>query len=261
MLRKNFLKEKLESGQSVLGTFCTVPSVALCDVLASSEPDFIVIDCEHGPISFETAQGMVIACESQNVSPVVRVADLGAVDILKSLDIGAHAVQVPNITTAQNVRKVIEYYKYPPAGNRGFSPFTRAGEYSLDNAKKLTAQANRNVLTVVHIEGLSAIDHIEEILEIKELDIIFLGLFDISKSLGIPGEVEHPRVIKLLKDLTGKIDRASKIAGTIAMNARQMEEFLDWGLRYITYSVDCEVIRKTYRDIYAHRRKLNPVSS
>lgn len=256
MLKRNFLKEKLEMGQSVIGTWSIVPSPVITDIIACTGIDFLIIDSEHGPINFETAQNMVIACESRGVSPVMRVGGVIESDVLKALDIGIHCLQVPNITLKSDIEELIKFSKYPPLGNRGFSPFTRAGNYSLDSAKTLTQVANDNVLIAIHLEGKDAIENIDEILETKGLDIIFIGLFDISKSLGIPGEVNNPKVISLLKTAVDKINKAGKYSGTIANNNEQLKRFLDIGLKYITYSVDCEVLSSSYKNIVTSFRTL-----
>lgn len=257
MLRKNFLKEKLISGQTVIGTWSIMPSVVATDIIASTGMDFIIIDSEHGPINFETAQNMVIACESRSVSPVMRISGINEADILKALDIGVHCIQIPNITTKDDIKKLINMVKYPPHGNRGFSPFTRAGNYSSENSGELIKAANENVLVAVHIEGRQAVDNIEEILEINELDILFIGLFDISKSLGIPGEVNNPKVLEILKKTTEKINSTGKYPGTIVNSIDQFQRFLDYGLKYITYSVDCEILSSSYKQINAKVRALN----
>lgn len=249
MVWKNFLKEKLQKGIPVIGTWSNIPSVIVADIIATSGMDFIIIDSEHGPITFETAQGIAIACESRSVSPVMRVGGIEESDILKALDIGVHCIQVPNVACKEDIERLIRMAKYPPLGNRGFSPFTRAGGYSLENAKELPKIANENTLVAIHIEGKDAIDNIDEILEFSGIDIIFIGLFDISKSIGIPGEVTSAKVIDILKSVTEKINHAGKFPGTIANSIEQMAEFIGYGVKYITYSVDCEVIYSSYRKI------------
>jgi 4-hydroxy-2-oxoheptanedioate aldolase len=247
MLKINFLKEKLQAGKTVLGTWSVIPSPVVADVIAAAGVDFLIIDSEHGPINFETAQNMVMACESRGVSPVMRLWGVNEGEILKALDIGAHCVQIPNVTCRAEIEAVVRMAKYPPAGNRGFSPFTRAGAYTHENAARLTASANENTLICVHIEGKAAIDNISEFLAIKELDIIFIGLFDISKSLGIPGQVNDPRVQQILADLSARIVKAGKYPGTIATDAAQLEKFMAAGVKYITYSVDCEMLGRSYK--------------
>lgn len=247
MLKTNFLKQKLGSGKAVLGTWCVIPSPGVADVIAASGVDFLIIDSEHGPINFETAQNMVVACESRGVSPVMRLSGVNEGEILKALDIGVHCVQIPNVTSRAEIESVVRMAKYPPSGNRGFSPFTRAGGYSHENARQLTLSGNENTMIAVHIEGKEAIENISEFLAIKELDIIFIGLFDISKSLGIPGQVNDPKVQQILMDLAGRITKAGKYPGTIATDAAQLVRFTGAGVKYLTYSVDCEMLSRSYK--------------
>lgn len=246
MLRDNFVKKKLINGDVVIGTWSIIPSPIVTDILCSSGLDFIIIDSEHGPISFETAQEMAMVCESRQVSPIMRVGDISEVDILKALDIGMHGVQIPNVQNYSDVEKIIKYSKYPPLGNRGFSPFTRSGDYSLKNAKIITQKANANTLIGINVEGEDAIKNIDKILELENLDIVFIGLFDLSKSMGIPGEVENSKVLKYLEQLTKKILDSGKFPGTIATSVETKKMFIEMGLKYLLYLVDCEVLKSGY---------------
>jgi 4-hydroxy-2-oxoheptanedioate aldolase len=257
MLRKNFVKEKLKSGKNVLGTWSIIPSIIVSDIIASTGIDFIIIDSEHGPVTYEIAQNLVIACESRNVSPIMRVSGVVESDILKALDIGVHGIQIPNVTTERDIEMAMNFAKYPPIGNRGFSPFTRAGCYSADNATELHNFANGNVLIIIHVEGLDAINNIERILEINDLDVIFIGIYDISKSLGIPGDVNNPKVIEILKTLTAKINNAGKYPGTIVTNIDQLKVGMDFGIKYFTYSVDCSIIKSNYQKIVDDFKKID----
>jgi len=252
MLNKNYLKDKLENGESVIGTWAIIPSTVTTDIIASSGVDFIIIDAEHGPISFEVAQNMVITCESRGVSPVMRVGNIDEVDILRALDVGVHCIQIPNINTKNDVEKLVGLAKYPPIGKRGFSPFTRAGNYSINNATTLTKKANENTLIAINIEGKEAIEDIDNILKIKELDIIFIGLFDLSKALGIAGNVDDPLVLNYLEELTLKINKSGKYTGTITTSKEKIGEFLSMGLQYIVHLVDCEMLKKSYTDVVTH---------
>ena len=249
MLKCNFLKKKLENGDPVLGTWSVIPSTITTDIIASCGLDFIIIDTEHGPISFEKAQEMAIACDSHSVSPVMRVGAINESDILRALDIGVHCIQIPNVNSKRDVEQIINYAKYPPEGERGFSPFTRAGNYSINSSKVLTEYANQNTLIAINIEGEQAIQDIDNILELKSLDIIFIGLFDLSKALGIPGDVQNPKVIRHLEFLTKKINEKGKYAGTITTDMSSIDLYLNLGIKYLVHLVDCELIRNSYANV------------
>ncbi len=255
MIKTNYLKEKLMKDLPVIGTWVVVPSINNIDIISSSGVDFVIIDREHGPITFETAQEMSIACQARNVSPLMRVGDIQKSFIQNALDIGVHGIQIPNIETKHDALKVVNYSKYPPIGNRGFSPFTRAGDYTNLNSKKLLEGSNDNTLVVLNIEGKDAIKNIDEIVSVKYVDIIFVGLFDLSKELNIPGEIENPKIFDALKLIAKKCQDNGIWVGTIATNLNQIEKFIGIGLKYIVYGVDCNLLKSSYENAVKHFRQ------
>ncbi len=248
MIRENFLKKKLDAGNVVIGTWSIIPSPVVADIISQSGLDFVIIDNEHGPISFETAQEMMMACELNGVSPLYRPPGVIEADILKGLDIGAHGLQVPNVESASQVKSIIDFSKFPPLGNRGFSPFVRASGYSNKNSEEQFAKANDNVLVGVNIEGEKGIKNFEAFLEIENLDIIFIGTFDLSKVLGTPGDVENPMLLKELEKMTKKARAAGKNIGTITTSNESIKRCKDFGMNYLVHYVDCEMLRKSYAD-------------
>jgi 4-hydroxy-2-oxoheptanedioate aldolase len=179
----------------------------------------------------------------------MRVADVCEADILRALDVGVHGIQVPNISDTKEINRIIHYAKYPPLGNRGYSPFTRAGGYSLENAKTLPEIANNNTMIGINVEGKEAIENIDSILSIEGLDIVFIGLFDLSKALGIPGRVNDKSVTDYLSQLTDKINESGKYPGTIATNIDQIKTYTAMGIKYLVYLVDCDMLRRAYADV------------
>ncbi len=246
MLFVSPLREKLRAGRSVLGTFCTLPSPHLMDVIGGSGLDFAVLDGEHGPLSFETAQLMTVALQARAVAPLVRVAGPNESDILRALDIGSAGIHVPNIRTAEDLESVIAFAKYEPRGRRGFSPFMRACGYSHANTQEYLASANERSLIAVHVEGQAGLNLLDRFLGTEEVDVLFVGLFDLTKSMGIAGQVDHPRVDEVLQSIGEKAKAAEKVWGTIVTSHVQTEKFRQYGMRYFTYSVDCEVIGRAY---------------
>jgi len=252
MLKQNFIKEKLATGNPVIGTWTVIPSLVTTDIVSSSGLDFLIIDSEHGPINFESAQEMCMVCESNNVSPIMRLGGVIESELLRALDIGVHGVQVPNVSSIEETKKIVQYSKYPPQGNRGFSPYTRAGSYSKESSKKLFEESNENTLIAINIEGIEAIENIDSILSVNELDIVFIGTYDLSKALGIPGETTDSKIQETLKDLTKKINKSGKVTGTIATDLKQIDMYLDMGMSYIVYLVDCYVLNKGYIEAVNH---------
>ena len=249
MLKKNFLKEKLDSNQLTIGTWNIIDSPMVVDVIASSGIDFIVIDAEHGAISYETAQVMIGLCEGYNVTPIMRVGEINESLILRALDIGVHGVQLPNITTADDAKLFVQFAKYPPIGIRGFSPYTKAGLYDVSNGKNMPKIANKNTLLIANVEGQDGMDNLEEIAQVDGIDVIFIGLFDMSKSFGIAGDVENPKVIQKLDEAISIIHKYGKKVGSIASNLKMLSTLKEKEIDYLTYSVDTGMLKESYQNM------------
>jgi len=246
MLKKNYLKEKLDNNKLTIGTWNIINSTMVIDVIASSGLDFIVIDAEHGAISYETAQTMISICESYNVTPIMRVGEINESLILRALDIGIHGVQLPNISTAKDAERFVKFAKYPPMGIRGFSPYTKAGLYDVSRGKEMPNIANNNTLLIANVEGEEGMNNLEEIVKVIGIDVIFIGLFDMSKSLGIAGDVQHPKVINKLDEAIEIIHKNGKKVGSIASNIDMLEMLKKKNIDYLTYSVDTGMIKESY---------------
>lgn len=247
--RNNVLKEKLSRGEPVLGTWVTIPSAVALDVICSTGLDFVILDTEHGPLSIERIQELAMVAESSGVSPVARVTTLSEGDILRVLDTGVCGVQVPNVDSATQAAQIVKYAKFPPLGNRGFSPFTRAGGYGGFDRKKLTQDLNAQGLVVINIEGDDVLDRVDSILAVEGIDVVFIGLFDLSKAMGVPGDVNNPRVQQALKTIVDKVKASGKVAGTIATSSADMDKYLEMGLQYLVYLVDADMLRSAYGSV------------
>ena len=248
MIKKNFLKEKLLKGEPTIGTWVSIPSEINTEIISLAGLDFVIIDQEHGPIGFETAQKMAISAELHSTSPILRLGDINKAFFQNALDIGIHGIQIPNVEKKEDAERIIQYSKFPPLGERGLSPFTRAGGYNRNNSDVITS-SNSNTLVILNIEGRGALENLDQILEISEVDIIFVGLYDLSKSLGIPGQVNDKKVFEHLELITKKALDSKKFVGTIATSKDAIKDFINLGMTYLVYSVDCDVLRNSYQEI------------
>ncbi len=242
------LKERLRGGETVIGTFSGIPSPSLVEAIGYSGLDFIVIDSEHGPVEMQTAENLVRAAEITGMVPIIRVPCNESHLILRALDIGAHGVQVPHVSTKEEAELAIEYSKYHPQGKRGLSPFTRAGEYGLA-AENHVFRINENVIVVVNIEGVEGVQNLSEITSVPEIDVIFIGPYDLSQSLGKPGQVEDHEVVSCIKDSVKEIKNNGKSCGSFARDKKYLEILVDCGVQYIAYSLDSHIILQSYKNL------------
>lgn len=249
MLKKNHSLDKLNSGDQILGTWNIINSPLVVDIICSTGIDFLVIDSEHGAVSYETAQTLAMVCESHSVSPIFRVGGVIEDQILRALDIGMHGIQVPNIRSAEEMHRLVEFAKYPPVGRRGFSPYTRAGGFDNGNAKKLTRVGNSNTFLIVNVEDEYGLDNLKDIVAIETVDVIFIGLFDLSKSLGIPGDVQSPLVLEKLTEAIEVVHAANKKVGSIASSLEMLNLLKGMRVDYLTYSVDSGILFDGYTKV------------
>lgn len=250
----NNLKQKLKSGELVVGPWCVIPSPSVSQIIASSGLDFIIIDMEHGPHDYRTMEDMIRACEIEGCSPVVRVPKNDEAFILRALDIGAHGIIIPHIESPQDAEFAISCSKYFPLGKRGFSPFTRAGGYSLNNVKNHSERQNEFTLVILLLEGIEGINNIDNILRIKDItekvDVIYIGAYDLSQAIGFPGQVDHPEVRRKLKECIDKI-KSSGIAagGYVAKSGEDFSWMVEMGMQFITVLPDCTVIYHAFETL------------
>lgn len=235
------LKRRLRAGETVIGPFVIIPSVPLVDTLGYSGMDFCIIDTEHGPISQESATDLVIAAQGVGVAPIIRVGDNDERLILRALDIGADGVQVPQINVIQDAEAVVHAAKYAPIGERGLSIFTRAGNYFKDGGSDHTNRQNDETMTVVHIEGKRGLDNLESIMTVDGIDVLFLGPYDISQSLGVPGDVRNPIVESALREATAKARSRGRAVGSYAKDVEMGKWLIDLGIQYISINVDATI--------------------
>jgi len=149
--------------------------------------DFVIIDAEHGPISIQSAQNMIRAAETANITPIIRVANNDEDLILRALDIGAQGIEIPQINSKSQAIKAVRSVKYAPQGERGVCRYVRAANYSSMDKYEYFKSANNETIIIAHIEGVKGINNLDEILSVPDMYVIFIGPYDLSQSLGIPG--------------------------------------------------------------------------
>ena len=245
----NNFKEKLLTGTSVFGPFMKTADPAFVEATGYAGFDFVILDMEHGPVSLETMQNNVRAALISGIVPVIRTRDRQAESISQALDIGALGIQVPQITTAREIENVISAAKFSPKGERGVCRFVRAAEYSSLPGKEYFKRANQSLL-IVQVEGKKALDNIDEILQVEEVDVFFIGPYDLSQSLGVPGQIDHPAVLKVINQLLEEAQKRSCALGVFADNVTDALKWKKFGLNYISYSVDVGIYYSACKDLY-----------
>ncbi|MBI2108807.1 MAG: aldolase [Parcubacteria group bacterium] len=255
MRKPNTLKKRLKSGGGCIGTWSIIPSATAANVMAVAGLDFVIIDMEHGPASFETAEDMVRAIEGESRTPLIRVSNNDRFMILRALETGAHGIVVPNIETAEQAQDAVSAIKYAPFGSRGMSPFTRASGYNAVGQKDRIKNENEEIMVVLMVEGKEGIKNIDAIANVLGIDVIFIGPYDLSQALGIPDQVNAPAVVKEIEDVTKKINNKGIASGTLAQNIDDIKKWQKSGVQFITYLVDCAILHQACSSIISQFKR------
>jgi 2-keto-3-deoxy-L-rhamnonate aldolase RhmA len=254
--RDNSVKATLKSGGSVFGSWSICSSPMVVNVMAESGLDFVTLDLEHGPTTFETAESMLYAIEAGGSTPMLRLGEWSEATILRALELGTQGILVSHISTAEHAARVVRACKYPPEGERGLSPFIRRHGYSeVDLVDKLR-EANEQMLTGVLVEDADGLRNLDAIAATPGLDLIYLGIYDISLALGIPGSLEDPRVLEVVRTAVQTIEERGLAAGAVARDREHLRLLLDAGFRYISYLVDTAIIRAGFETGLGWHREL-----
>ncbi len=245
--------KKKVAGEGCVGIFMKTGDPAFVETAGYAGLDFAILDMEHGPVGYETMQNNIRAAQVAGIFPIVRVEALSAIAIAKALDIGAMGVQVPQVSTPEEAERAVRFAKYHPLGERGVCRFVRASRYSALPGKDYFKLANQT-LVIIQLEGAEAIRNLDAILAVRGVDIVFIGPYDLSQSLGVPGETTHPKVVAAMRDIVKRAAARKVVTGTFTDSPETMRMWMKAGVKYISYSTDvgifreaCQALAQAYR--------------
>lgn len=241
-------RKKMENGGTVLGPFSSTGDPALVEASGYAGFDFIILDMEHGPSNVMNMQNLIRGAETAGIMPIVRVPYENLRDVGRVLDIGAGGVQVPQITNGAMAREAVKNAKFAPEGMRGVSIYVRQGRFAQIDRNKFFKEANDAVL-ILQIEGKEAFENVDEILSVEGIDIIFFGVYDLSQSLGVPGQVENELVVNTVRELSAKCLKRGIAAGVFCDTLHALENYKKMGIQYLSYSVDIGLYAEYVRSL------------
>lgn len=245
-------RNKMNSGEVLLGPFMKTSDPMFVESAGIAGFDYAILDTEHGPVNLTEQQNNVRAAELREMASIIRVSGIEEHQIGAALDIGASGIQVPQIKCAGDAKKVVKYARFYPYGMRGVCRFVRAAEYSaMDRTEYF--ESSKDVIVIIQLEGTEALQNLEEILEVDGIDIVFIGPYDLSQSLGVPGQIDNPLVIEKMKHIVDEAKKRNVIVGTFVDNYDLMNMWKEAGVQYISYSVDAGIFVDACKHIVNHK--------
>ncbi len=244
---KNIIKEKIKNNEKCLVAWAQASSNITAEILASSGFDGVLIDMEHAPGDFDKLITQLQALNGYSAVPIVRVAWNDSVLIKKTLDAGAYGIHVPYVDTAEEARAAVAACKYPPHGIRGLAASPRAACYG-NNSPEYFKRANEDILIVVSIESLKAVENIDEILAVEGIDAVFIGPADLSTSMGHLGNFNIPEVQEKIHFVEEKIIASGKKLVGLGMDWETAQKKFDKGASIVLNMSDTTTLGAIARE-------------
>jgi len=230
-------RDAMDSERAALGPFMITCDPAFVEAAGHVGYDFVLIDLEHGTVTFQQLPNMIRAANVSGVCPVVRVPRGSDIWIDQALDVGAGAVMIPQIDTAEQARAAITAAKFAPRGLRGTNRFVRAAGYGTMVGAEYFETANETMV-ILQAEGKKAVENLDEILDVPGIDVLFVGPYDLSSALGLVGQIDHPDVIECIKGIIAKASAKGIRLGCFADTVEGGKKWRDLGVKFIGYNCD-----------------------
>ena len=251
MKKINNFAKRLRSDEILIGTLVSLPSAEICELLANIGYDWLFIDAEHGAFNPQQAQAMLQAAAPTPC--LIRVPSDETIWLKKALDIGAAGVIVPQVHTADQAREIISHCKYTPDGKRGIG-IGRAHKYGIDFDRYIK-YANQETAVVLQAESSEAVDNINDIVKLKGIDAILIGPYDLSASLGNPGEIDHPVVQAAINKIIKTCQNAKLAMGFFGVTPESVLPYKQKGFTLLTIGMDTAFLINAAQEMLSKMKK------
>ncbi|WP_432989407.1 HpcH/HpaI aldolase family protein [Dactylosporangium sp. CA-233914] len=252
MARLGFARRLASADRCLVGTWVKIPALEPVEILADAGFDFIVIDQEHAPLTFEFAYQATVVAQGAGLSVLVRVPDRSGSHLQRLLDVGVDGILVPRVTSVGEASAAVRQMLFSPRGDRGLGSTSRAGRWGATPRDEYLRFGDEEVMRAVQLEERAAIDSVEEILDVPGLNGVFLGMGDLQLSSGLPQS--DPQIQTLVDRLLSAAQARGVPAGTAVQTAAQARQAADRGYRYVMVSNDTSLLRSAAASVVADLR-------
>lgn len=244
-MRPNRVKRTLQAGGVALGTMMMEFNTSgVARLAAEAGADFVVFDMEHTGWSMETIRQLMATARPADLVPLVRVPATQYHFLARVLDVGALGVMVPLVESEEQARLIVQSTKYPPLGRRGTAFGVAHDDYQDGDVAAKMRSANEETLLIAQIETVAGLDNLDRIAAVEGIDVLWIGHFDLTSSMGIPGQFEHVRYREAVRRVLEACTRHGKAAGFMVASVEQGRALLDEGFRCLAYWGDLWIYRQ-----------------
>lgn len=232
-------RERFLSGERLLGTLLSIPSGTVAEILADTGFDWLFLDAEHGPLEVTELQ-TILQAVSRRIACLVRVPSQNEIPIKRALDLGAAGIIVPQVNTASEAERIVQLSRYAPLGARGVG-IARASGYGL-KLQPYIASANDTTTLIMQAEDIRAVENIEAIVKVPGVDGVLVGPYDLSASMGLMGQIDHPEVVAAIDRVTDVCQAANMKLGIFGVTSDSILPYRDRGFTLLVAGVDTIIL-------------------
>jgi 4-hydroxy-2-oxoheptanedioate aldolase len=232
------------------GLFIKCPHPEIIECLGIEKSDFAVVDMEHTPVYQSNLYPLILAANLHNMDLIVRIPENRESYYKWCLDLGIRTIQIPHIQSVDDVKLAVKYSNFAPLGERGLCRFVRAAKYSSTNKDQYIKDENSSKKLIFQIEGQQGVENIDSIIEeLPENSSLFIGPYDLSQSLNIPGQIWDEKVVLKMKDIISKCKQNNIEVGTFTDSEEGVKFWTNLGIDFIEYASDLNVFIQGFNSV------------
>jgi 4-hydroxy-2-oxoheptanedioate aldolase len=249
------VRNRLAAGECLFGPFLNIAACVTAETAGYAGFDFCVIDVEHSPFTFERAEELVRAAQVAGIASIVRTYDAQPSTSTRALDTGCDGILVPNLSSRSEAEAVVQGARFYPQGERGVHPYARSARYGAIPAERYFVESRERTLVAVQLEGLEGLENLGDIVATEGIDVVFVGPYDLSQSLGVPGQVNSPLVLARIDEIVTEVRASHKATGIYADNVEDARRWRDKGIQFVGVGFDVRILLRAYQAMVDALRK------
>ena len=248
-MKENKIKRSMTHGNISIGTMIfEFSTTGIARIAADAGAEFVIFDMEHTGWSVETIRTLIATSRATEIVPMVRVPATEYHFLARTLDVGAMGLMVPMVESEEQAQKIVESAKYPPVGRRGAGFGLAHDDYTDGDVVTKMRDANEEVLLIAQIETEQGVQNADKIAAVEGIDVLWIGHFDLTNSMGISGQFDHPKFQSAVDQVLAACKKHGKAAGFMASNIEEGRSFIARGFRILAYGGDLWLYKQVLRD-------------
>lgn len=247
-MHSNHVKQTVKAGGTSIGTMMfEFNTTGIARIAANAGADFAIYDMEHTGWNEETIRMLIATTPRPKLIPMVRIPTTQYHFVSRVLDMGAMGIMAPMVESAEETRLLVKSAKYPPIGRRGAAFSIAHDDYRNDPIADTVRSANEETLLIVQVETARGLENLEEIAAVPEIDVLWIGLYDLSSSLGIPGQMQHPQIDSAIDKVLAACKKYNKVPAVLVTSVEEGRAQMARGFRFIGFGGDVWIYQTALR--------------